>query len=151
MDENTFDAGYMSLAKNPMKLSRKETDFIKAQGVARLATVNGEGIPHNVPVCPVLDGGNVYVGSDKDAQKVKNIKANPQAAIVFDVYRDSWNGLQGVMIQCRTRIVNEKEFKRIRRKLYAKYPEYESEAPLELDDSVILELAPRKKFSWGFK
>jgi hypothetical protein len=55
------------------------------------------------------------------------------------------------MFQCQTRIVDEKEFKKIRRKLYSKYPKYESEAPMEPDDSVIIELVPEKKFSWGFE
>jgi nitroimidazol reductase NimA-like FMN-containing flavoprotein (pyridoxamine 5'-phosphate oxidase superfamily) len=132
-----------------MKLSKTETDFIKSQGVARLATVNEDGLPHNVPVCPVLDGGSVYFASENNAIKVKNIQANPHAAIVFDVYRDSWRGLRGVMLQCAARLVEENKFKKIRRKLYAKYPKYPTDAALELDDSVIIELIPEKKFSWG--
>jgi nitroimidazol reductase NimA-like FMN-containing flavoprotein (pyridoxamine 5'-phosphate oxidase superfamily) len=136
---------------NAMKLSKRDTDFIKAQGVARLSTVSSDRIPHNVPVCPLLDRGKVYVASEKEARKVKNIKVNPWATIVFDEYRDSWTVLRGVMLQCQTRIVDEKEFKKIRRKLYAKYPKYESEAPMEPEDSVVIELAPEKKFSWGFK
>ena len=133
-----------------LKLTRQETEFIKAAGVARLGTVSGEGVPHNVPICPVLNGGKVYLASEANAQKVRNMKANPRAAIVFDVYRDSWNALRGVMLQCRARVVDEKEFKRVRRKLYNKYPKYESEAALEPDASVIVELTPEKKFTWGF-
>src|SRR5215831_5729009 len=134
-----------------MKLTKAETAFIKQQGVARLCTVDSDGMPHNVPVCPVLDGGRVYAGSDKNAAKVRNIEAHPKAAIVFDVYRDSWKELRGVMLRCAARLVDEKEFKRIRRKLYAKYPRYEKDAALEPDDSVIIELTPEKKFSWGLK
>jgi nitroimidazol reductase NimA-like FMN-containing flavoprotein (pyridoxamine 5'-phosphate oxidase superfamily) len=133
-----------------MKLTRTDTDFIKAQRVARIATVSGEGMPHNVPVCPVLDRGKVYVASDKGARKVKNIEASPRAAIVFDEYRDSWKGLRGVLLHCRCGLVDKKDFKRIRRKLYAKYPKYETDAPLDPDDSVIIELVPESKFSWGF-
>ena len=134
-----------------MKLTKTETAFIKQQGVARLGTVDSNGMPHSVPVCPVLDGGRVYVGSDKNAAKVRNIEAHPKAAIVFDIYRDSWKELRGVMLRCAARLVDEKEFKRIRRKLYAKYPHYEKDATLEPDDSVIIELSPEKKFSWGLK
>jgi nitroimidazol reductase NimA-like FMN-containing flavoprotein (pyridoxamine 5'-phosphate oxidase superfamily) len=137
--------------QKPIKLRKKETDFIKAQSVGRIATVSGEGIPHNVPVCPILDGGNVYIGSDKEARKVKNMQVNPSATIVFDIYHDSWKALRGVMLQCRARIVDKKEFKRIRKKLYVKYLHYESQATLEFDDSVIIELTPEKTFSWGFE
>lgn len=133
-----------------MKLTKAETDFIKSQGVARLATVNEEGMPHNVPICPVLDRGNLYLGTEKGATKEKNIQANSRATIVFDEYRNSWKNLRGVMLQCRARMVSETEFKRVRRKLYAKYPQYRTEAALELDDSVIIELVPERKFSWGF-
>ncbi len=132
-----------------MKLTKAETEFIKSQGVARLATVSAEGVPQNVPVCPVWDGGNVYVGTEKQARKVKNLQGNPNATIVFDVYRDSWRGLRGIMLQCKTRIVAETEFKRIRRKLYAKYSKYKTDAALEPDDSIIIELIPEKKFTWG--
>jgi len=134
-----------------MKLTKTETDFIKQQGVARIATIGPDGMPHNVPVCPVLDGGRVYIGADKNGAKVRNIEANSKATIVFDVYRDSWKDLRGVMLRCSARLVDEKEFKRIRRKLYAKYPHYETDAALEPEDSVIIELIPEKKFSWGLK
>ena len=136
---------------NRMKLTKTETDFIKSQGVARVATVSGDGVVHNVPVCPVLDRGHVYLATEKDAAKVKNIQANPKATVVFDVYRDSWKGLRGVMLQCDARIVAQKDFKKIRRKLYAKYPKYPTDAAIEPDDSVIIELVPKKKFSWGFE
>jgi nitroimidazol reductase NimA-like FMN-containing flavoprotein (pyridoxamine 5'-phosphate oxidase superfamily) len=134
-----------------MKLTKDETEFIKSQNVGRVATVSKEGIPHNVPVCPVLDAGKVYFGTENNAKKVNNIKANPHAAIVFDVYSNSWKKLRGVLLQCEGRVVDPSEFKRIRRKLYAKYPQYETDAALEPEDSVIIELAPAKKFSWGFE
>jgi len=134
-----------------MKFTKTEIDFINSQGVARLATVNSDGAPHNVPVSPVFDGGNVYIGSEKNAVKIRNIQENPKAAIVFDVYRDSWRGLRGIMLRCHARLVAETEFKRIRRKLYAKYPKYSTDAALEPEDSAIIELIPEKKFSWGFE
>jgi nitroimidazol reductase NimA-like FMN-containing flavoprotein (pyridoxamine 5'-phosphate oxidase superfamily) len=133
-----------------MKFSKVHAQFINSQRVARLATVSADGIPHNVPVCPLFDSGKVYVATEKEARKVKNIEENSWTAIVFDEYRDSWTVLKGIMLQCRCRIVDEKEFKRIRRKLYSKYRQYESKAPIEPDDSVIIELVPQKKFSWGF-
>src|SRR5438552_16163313 len=117
-----------------MKLPKAQQDFVKSQGVARLATVSDEGIPHNVPICPVLVSGNLYIASEKGARKVKNIRANPVATIVFDAYRDSWNGLRGVMLQCRSRVVDEKLFKKIRRKLYEKYPKYETDATVDPAD-----------------
>jgi nitroimidazol reductase NimA-like FMN-containing flavoprotein (pyridoxamine 5'-phosphate oxidase superfamily) len=134
-----------------MKLTKDEIEFITSQNVARVATVSRERIPHNVPVCPVLDAGKVYFGTETNAKKIRNIKANPHVAIVFDVYSNSWKKLRGILLQCEGRVVDQPEFKKIRRKLYAKYPQYETEAALEPEDSVIVELSPAKKFSWGFE
>src|SRR5262245_25700614 len=131
-----------------MKLSTSDTAFLKAQGVARLATVSSDGTPHNVPVCPLVDGGKLYFASETNARKMKNLRANPRATIVFDVYRDSWKGLRGLMVACSARIVDGVEFKKIRRKLYKRYPKYETAAPIEPKDSVIVELTPRSKVGW---
>ena len=134
-----------------MKLTKAETDFIRSQGVARVATVSNSGVAHNVAVCPLLDAGKIYIASEKGAVKVKNIEANPGATIVFDVYHDSWRGLRGVMLQCSAGLVNKKNFNKIRRKFYAKYPKYPTASPIEPEDSVIIQLTPQKKFSWGFE
>jgi len=133
-----------------MKIPKRLQDFVKSQSVARIATVASDGAPHNVPVCPVLVDGKVYIASEKGARKVKNLEGNSAAAITFDDYRDSWNGLRGVMLQCTGRVVDEKLFKKIRRALYSKYPKYEKQSPIEAEESVIIELVPEKKFSWGF-
>jgi len=40
-------------------LTEAEASFIRWERVARLATVDAEGQPHVVPVCPVLDGDHL--------------------------------------------------------------------------------------------
>ena len=133
-----------------MKLSKAETDFVKTQGVGRFATVGNDGVPHNVPVCPLMDGPNIYIASEKSAKKVRNLRENPNATITLDVYRDSWKNLRGVMLQGHAGIVGDKDFKRIRTKFYRKYPKYKTASPIEPEDSVIIEIRLDKKFSWGF-
>lgn len=132
-----------------MKLTRKERDFVDSLRVARLATADASGQPHNVPICPLLDRDRIYVGSEASAKKVRNIEANPRVAIVFDDYTEAWSYLRGIMIQGVARVVKPPEFRRLRKKIYAKYLMYESMAALGDDDSVILEITPRRKFSWG--
>jgi len=41
-------------------------------------------------------------------------------------------------------------FRRIRRRLYQKYPQYPTEAALGDTDSVVVEITPRRVFAWGF-
>jgi len=40
-------------------------------------------------------------------------------------------------------------FRRVRRLLYRKYPQYPMEAALDESDSVMIELTPTHVFSWG--
>jgi nitroimidazol reductase NimA-like FMN-containing flavoprotein (pyridoxamine 5'-phosphate oxidase superfamily) len=133
-----------------MKWTKAEADFVGPQRVARLATVDARGVPHNVPICPLLDGGKIYLGTEARAKKVRNIEANPRVAIVFDDYSEFWGHLRGVMIQGTARLVGPRQFRLLRRKFYAKYQSYESNAPLTEDSTAILEITPVRKFTWGF-
>jgi nitroimidazol reductase NimA-like FMN-containing flavoprotein (pyridoxamine 5'-phosphate oxidase superfamily) len=134
-----------------MKLTKAEKDFIRFARVMRVATAVSDGTPHNVPVCPLLDNDKIYFGTERGARKVRNIKANPSVTVVFDEYTEAWDYLRGVMIQGKARIVNATEFSRLRKSIYAKYPQYEPMAALGERDSVIVEVKPEKKFSWGLK
>jgi nitroimidazol reductase NimA-like FMN-containing flavoprotein (pyridoxamine 5'-phosphate oxidase superfamily) len=135
--------------EKPVRWNKKERDFVDSLRVARLATADARGRPHNVPICPLLDGEKIYLGSEAGVKKVRNIEANPQVAIVFDDYSEAWAYLRGILIQGEARVVSPAEFRRLRRKMYAKYLMYESMAALDDDDSVIIEITPRRKFSWG--
>lgn len=132
-----------------MKLTERERDFIEPLRVARVATVDADGVAHNVPICPLLDGENVYFGTGADSRKVRNIRANSSATITFDEYSDAWSRLSGIMLQGKARIVNRQQFRRLRKKLYAKYLQYETDSPLEEETAVIVEIVPSRKFSWG--
>ena len=134
-----------------MKLTAKEKDFVECMRVARVATVSGDGVPHNVPVCPLFERNKIYFATERGAKKVRNIKSNPNVTMVFDEYSEAWDYLRGVMFQGNARIVNAREFRDFRRKIYAKYSQYQRSAPLGERDSVIVEVKPDRKFSWGFE
>ena len=132
-----------------MKWRKAERDFVDSARVARVATVDAKGIPHNVPICPVFDNGKLYFGTEASAKKVWNIKANANVTLVFDDYTEAWEHLRGIMIQGQARVVNTQRFRAIRKKIYTKYLQYESTAALTEGDSTIIEITPRKKFAWG--
>ena len=133
-----------------MRWRKDEKDFVEAARVARLATADAKGIPHNVPICPLLDGGRLYFATEAKAKKVRNIRANPNVALIFDDYTEAWDHLRGVLIQGRARVVEGRQFRALRKRFYAKYLQYPSKAPLTAGDTAIVEIIPRKKFSWGF-
>jgi nitroimidazol reductase NimA-like FMN-containing flavoprotein (pyridoxamine 5'-phosphate oxidase superfamily) len=134
-----------------MKIGPKEKEFVEYLRVARVATVSSDGVPHNVPVCPLFEKNKIYFATERSARKVRNIEANPNVTVVFDDYTEVWEYVRGLMFQGKARIVNQKEFRELRKKIYAKYSQYERSAPLGERDSVIVELTPERKFSWGIE
>ena len=133
-----------------MRFTKKEANFIDAARVARLATVDVEGMPCVVPVCPLLSGGRIYLGTEAAAKKVRNIAARPLVGIVFDDYLEAWDNLRGILVQGRARLAASRDFPGLRKKFYAKYHLYESVAPLDPSDSAIIEIEPERKLAWGF-
>lgn len=132
-----------------MRWRKTEKDFVESARVARLATTDAKSITHNVPICPLLDNGKLYFGTEAGAKKVRNITANANVALTFDDYTEAWERLAGIMIQGQASIVNARKFREIRRKIYTKYPQYQSAAPLTDGESAIIEIIPHEKFSWG--
>jgi nitroimidazol reductase NimA-like FMN-containing flavoprotein (pyridoxamine 5'-phosphate oxidase superfamily) len=134
-----------------MKLTAKEKDFVQCLRVARVATVTSDSVPHNVPVCPLFENNKIYFGTERGARKMRNIEVNPNVTVVFDDYTEAWEYIRGVMFQGKARVVNAKEFQRFRKKIYAKYSQYERRSPLGDRDSAIVEVTPTRKFSWGIE
>ena len=55
-----------------------------------------------------------------------------------------------MLLQGTTRLIEKgPPFRKIRRLLYAKYPQYPDEAALEESEVVIVEVTPVRVFSWG--
>lgn len=134
-----------------MRLKRSLATLIGLERVCRVATAGARGTPHLVPVCPVVAGGKIYFGSGDDARKVRNLRENSQIAVTVDLYSDDWSQLRGAMVQGRTTLIERgPRFRRIRDRLYEKYPQYRREAALTAADSVIVEVTPTRVFSWGF-
>jgi PPOX class probable F420-dependent enzyme len=134
-----------------VKLSKEVVRFVERERVARVATAGQAGMPHVVPVCHALIDGKVYLGSGDDARKVLNVRENPHLAITVDLYAEDWSQLKGVMLQGTARVLEPgPAFRRVRKALYAKYPQYPTDSALDEDGSVIVELTPTHVFTWGF-
>lgn len=133
-----------------MRLNKKLSKLIAHERVCRVATTAADGTPHVVPVCHVLARDRIYFASGHDARKVVNLRENPRIALTIDLYSDDWAQLRGVMVRgTATLIERGPRFKRARALLYEKYPQYPEEAALATSDSVIVEVTPRRAFSWG--
>lgn len=133
-----------------MRLKKAEREYVTYQRVCRVATVSRDGRPHNVPVCPILEGDRIYFASAADGVKVQNVRATGQMALVYDEYTEAWPGLKGILVWGTGRVIEAgTTFRRIRKLLYQRFPQYETQAPLEEKQSVIIEVVPTRTFSWG--
>lgn len=117
-----------------MQVSRELERFLEAQRIARLATADERGRPHVVPVCFALDGDTLYTpidekpkrGDYRDLRRLRNIAANPQVQVLFDLYDDAdWSRLRYVQLRGRARVIElADEHARAVALLRARYAQY---------------------------
>ena len=113
--------------------------------VGHLATSDGSR-PTVVPVCFVLLGDTIYHAIDAKPKslaphrlrRVRNIEANPEAALLVDHYLETWRRLWWVLLHGRARLVaDDGERQRAIRALRRKYPQYRTSTPLAAEAPVI--------------
>ena len=109
-----------------------------------------------VPVCFVLLGETLYHaidGKPKAAdpgqlRRVKNVHANPRAALLIDHYVEDWRRLWYVLVRGRARIVQSgPEQQRAITALKRKYPQYRTSLPLAAD-ALVIAIDVRKLRHW---
>jgi nitroimidazol reductase NimA-like FMN-containing flavoprotein (pyridoxamine 5'-phosphate oxidase superfamily) len=132
------------------ELTEDEARFVGAERVARLAVVDPEGAPRVAPICPVLDGDAILVASDPGA-KLDSLRREPRCALVFDTYVEDWNLLHQVRIRGTARLIEDgPEWDRGKRLLDEKYLQYEPQAPMRPDKTVIIAVRIEHVTSEGF-
>ena len=137
-------------------LSPEETAFLVRRRVARLATADGDGRPHNVPVCFAYAPGAVYIALDekpKDVpparlKRVRNLLENPNVALVADRYGEDWSVLAYVMVRGRAELVepDAEEHTAGVRLLRGKYHQYEK---MKIEENPVIAVRPEHVASWG--
>ena len=131
-------------------LTAAQAAFVAERRVAALATVKPDGMPHVVPICPVLDTDRIVFATEIDTQKVRNMRFNDWVAICFDEYSEDWSALRQVIVHGPVLLLESgPDFERGRNLLYAKFEQYRSEAPIEEGTSMIVEVPYDRVTSWN--
>ncbi|PZN48721.1 MAG: hypothetical protein DIU65_15690 [Proteobacteria bacterium] len=55
--------------------------FLQQPLIARVSTIGEDGFPHTVPTWFYLDGDEIVVISERATRKIRNLAANPKAAV----------------------------------------------------------------------
>ena len=136
-------------------LSARERRFVDTQRIGRLATADSRAAPHVVPVCFGLSEDRLYITidqkpkreGDRPLKRLRNIAANPRAAIVFDRYDEDWRRLAWVMLHGRAEIlVAGPEHDRAQALLQARY---EQLAAMRIETLPVIALHIERVASWG--
>ena len=123
--------------------------------VAHLATSDGL-TPAVVPVCFVLLGETLYHAIDGkpksveagQLRRVKNVRANPRAALLVDHYAADWRRLWYVLLRGRARVLDRgPEQQRAITALKRKYPQYRTSVPLAAD-ALLIAIDVRRLRHW---
>ncbi|HXV65555.1 MAG TPA: TIGR03668 family PPOX class F420-dependent oxidoreductase [Vicinamibacteria bacterium] len=133
--------------------------FIRKQGVARLATADGEGRPSLVPVCFVFTEGRFYSPIDDKRKntswgrlkRLRNIEVNPNVCLLLDHYSRDWTELRWVLIRGVAEVISPpdrfaKEHAEAIRLLRRKYPQYEN---ARIGERPLIRIVPRSVTSWS--
>jgi coenzyme F420-0:L-glutamate ligase/coenzyme F420-1:gamma-L-glutamate ligase len=140
----------------PATLSPEQTAFLVRQRVARLATADGAGRPHAIPVCFAYAPGSIFIALDEKPKgvpatrlkRVRNILENPDVALVADRYAENWNLLAFVIVWGRAELLgpgSEAHAASVRL-LRGKYHQYEA---MRIQENPVIAVRTEKVASWG--
>jgi PPOX class probable F420-dependent enzyme len=115
---------------------------LAGERVARLATVDGAGAPHLVPLVFAVDNNRIYSAVDHKPKRtqllkrLRNIAGNSSVALMVDHYDDDWSQLWWVRVDGTAAIIEAgPDWETAITALATKYPQYRGHPP---DGSVII-------------
>ena len=136
-------------------MAKPSLRLLRATRIAHLATADKSGQPHVIPICFVFDGKYFYSPIDEKPKRaaptklkrLKNIRENPQVALVIDHYEEDWRKLGYVLVFGMARILQSGAKHRGAVKLLRrKYPQYRDMA---IGGRPMIVIAPKRIVSWG--
>ncbi|MFZ3236520.1 MAG: TIGR03668 family PPOX class F420-dependent oxidoreductase [Stellaceae bacterium] len=135
-------------------LNRDQICFVEHRRIGHLATADASGAPHVVPVCFVVKNEAVYItidqkpkGDPRALKRLRNIAANPSAALAVDHYDEDWTRLGWVMLRGHAEILDSgAEHDMAQKLLRERYPQYRR---MELADLPVIAIRIERVTSWG--
>jgi pyridoxine/pyridoxamine 5'-phosphate oxidase len=132
------------------QLTEAEASFVRWERVARFATVDAEGAPHVVPICPVLDGGAVVFASEATV-KLRHLRSDPRCALIFDSYVEDWNLNRQVQVRGIAAVLTDgPTWERGKALLDEKFRQYQPLFPIVVGQTSIVRVEIERVTSEGF-
>ena len=135
------------------------TALVQAHRIGHLATADGAGAPHLVPICFVYDGHAVYSAIDHKPkrrtgygmQRIRNIVENPRVAFLVQHYEEDWQQLYYVLIRGTATVLESgPERQRALVLLEGKYVQYRDHQ-LAQGAGLVIKIVPESVQRWGWQ
>jgi PPOX class probable F420-dependent enzyme len=135
------------------------TGIIQAHRIGHLATADGTGAPHLVPICFVYDGQAIYSALDHkpkrrtgyQMKRIRNMVENPRVAFLVHHYEEDWQQLSYVLIRGTATVLDSgPERQRALALLEEKYVQYR-ERHLVQSDGLVIKIVPERMQRWGWQ
>jgi PPOX class probable F420-dependent enzyme len=141
----------------PDVLSDAARALLDRSRIAHLATADGQGRPHVIPLCYARMGEVIVFVVDekpkragKTLKRMRNIAENPAVALVVDVYDEDWRRLEYALLHGRAEVVEDSgERQRAVEALRERYPQYRSMA-LDAPHNQVVRITPARVHHWRF-
>lgn len=133
----------------------REPQFLETARVARLATVDGRGRPHIVPIVFAYDSGRLYTPVDLKPKsvapgrllRVRNILRHPEVQVLLDRYDEDWDRLGYLQLRGRAELIEAgEEYDLALCLLERKYPQY---GALPLRGRPVIKVTVERVVRWG--
>ncbi|MCS7146172.1 MAG: pyridoxamine 5'-phosphate oxidase family protein [Nitrososphaerota archaeon] len=130
-----------------MKFRDSEARFLQRNELCRLATIDSSGAPHLVPVCYVFRDGYLYIVSDLETMKIRNIKRDRRVTVLVDTYKPN----RAVLIRGEAEILlSGEEFKEISELFFKRFA-WARRDRWDEGEVALIKVKPLKSVSWGLR
>ena len=131
----------------------KQTEFLKKQKILHLATVDKTGTPHIVPVWYMYSAKKIYVGTNTNSQKAKNVKLYKKVSFCVDIGINAPD-IFGVMGRGNAKLIkDDTTVSKLAKKILLRYfKSLNNKSAKEIldDTDCIIEIMPKKYSVWKF-
>ncbi len=92
-----------------LEISSNVKKFLEEGRLLRIASVDKNGSPCIAPFCYWIQDEMVYILTRPETKTARNLRRNPEAAILVDYYDEDWSQLKFCMIKGKTTLIENKE------------------------------------------
>ena len=131
----------------------KQNEFLKKQKILHLATIDKTGMPHIVPVWYMYSAKKIYVGTNTNSQKAKNVKLHKKVSFCVDIGINAPD-IFGVMGRGNAKLIkDDTTVSKLAKKILLRYfKSLNNKSAKEIldDTDCIIEIMPKKYSLWKF-